>query len=192
MQKFVWAALVFLSLSTIGSAETVTVSGDGNVGDCVIPDGSTVTSVSVTPNSESPKLNVYVVDYTFAGGFGETTAVGQTDGHDGSITFLQPVYDLSFDWDAPTAFGANFFDGDTAVGGAGGRDMGSGPMEVQGTATFDGPVTSIIWSGDIFGGGIETLSFDLTPVPEPSTFALLALGLSLCAGMSRKRNPIDS
>jgi PEP-CTERM motif-containing protein len=182
MKKAVWLAITLLAVSSASFAESVAVSGDGNTGVCVIPDGSTVTTVSVTPNS-SPKLNVYEVDYTFAGGYGESTAVGETDGHDGTITFLQPVYDLSFSWDGPTAFGATLFDGQTVVGGAGDNDTSHGyssPTEVQGTSSFDGPVTFINWSGDIFGGGIESLSFDLSPnpVPEPSVLMLLAVGLA--------------
>jgi hypothetical protein len=183
MQKPIWAALLLLLVSSSISAETVTVTGDGNTGTLEIPDGSTITDTIITPNSD-PRLVMYQVDYTFAGGSGDSIAIGSTEGHFGSINFLQPVTNLSFDWDAPTMFSSEIFDGNTLIGLADGMDMGSGPMEVQGTSNFAGPVTSITWDGDIFGGGIESLTFK---VPEPSAFTLILLGLWLFAGLARFR-----
>ena len=167
--------LVFLILFLL-----VTVTTRGNIyrspsgiGSCTIPDDATLTSITVSTNSNplwNPSTNC---SYSFAGGTGYTTAVAN-DLEYGELDFTVPVDNLVYDFDYSYWF------------------MSPGtitylPQNPNGEGFIAGPVSSIFWmspANNTFNyNGIISLSFsdpsDSVVVPESSTLVLALVGLGL-------------
>jgi hypothetical protein len=143
------------------------------VGPLYYPDGATITSVTddAFPVSQPGVWGLY---YSFADGTGETFDP-VIDGDVGYVFFSTPVTSVTYGFTSGygpfdvTFFGHTDAPFETFVDA---RSSGSD------TFTFSTDVTKIQWiagscAADI--GGITSLSY--TPAPEPSSLALLAIGL---------------
>jgi hypothetical protein len=129
----------------------------------------------------------------FGAGVGTTTSKVLTANGDESfvVTFASAVsafgFDAYFNGLGPTTL--NVYNGVTLIDSLttpGGFDF-IGHLGVAG----DGAITSFTWVTTL-GGRLNTGIDNLTTaaIPEPSTYALMALGLAAVAGMSRRRRSL--
>ncbi len=141
----------------------------------------------------SPAPNVWIASAgynNFGAGVGTTTSKVLTANGDESfvVSFASAVsafgFDAYFNGLGPTTL--NVYNGVTLIDSLttpGGLDF-IGHLGVAG----DGPITSFTWVTTL-GGRLNTGIDNLTTaaIPEPSTYALMALGLAAVAGVSRRR-----
>jgi PEP-CTERM motif len=170
-----FAALFFASLVRADQVLTST-------GWVTIPDGSTVTSITLIPYPDGEMWgNTSLVDYSFAGGTGYTTG-NPLLGYDGSIDFSSPVSNLAFSWIATDTFqisdNVGDFWADTTANGS------SGTQTLPGT-----DITQLTWFGGDEMGGITALTYTADPtdpptVPEPSSLLLSGMGLAVIIGLT--------
>jgi len=143
--------------------------------------------------SPVPNLVIASAGYTnFGAGVGTTTTKILTANGDESfvVTFASAVsafgFDAYFNGLGPTTL--SVFNGISLVDSAstaGAFDF-KGHLGVAGV----GPITSFTWittQGGVLNTGIDNLT-TAAVVPEPSTWALLALGLAAMAGLSRRQS----
>jgi hypothetical protein len=177
MRSKLAVAFAVLLVASLARADNIQVVG---IGSFTIPDGSTVTSIEITP-----PINIFgpeaTIGYSFADGTG-TVEGNYGDGYDGVIYFSTPVSDVTLDWFGNDAFQLTDNAGD---------EIGCG--DCSGVSTLLGSgVTQINWlvGGDL--GGIESMSYTLDAtdppnVPEPSSLLLTGLGLAASVGLARRR-----
>jgi len=167
--------LILFLLATVTTSADVYQSPSG-VGSCTIPDDSTLTSITVTPNSNQLWNPSTSCAYSFSGGTGWTLAVG-TDLEYGEVTFDEPVSDVSYNFD----YSYWFISPGTIT---------YLPQNPNGEGFIAGPVSSIFWmspaNDSLNYNGIISLSFgpdlpadSVLTVPESSTSILLLIGVIL-------------
>jgi|HubBroStandDraft_6_1064221.scaffolds.fasta_scaffold360790_2 hypothetical protein len=168
-------ALAVLFFASMAHADTIKSAN----GEITIPDGSTVTSVTVIPNPDGPFWgNVTLIDYSFADGTGDTEG-NSLLGYWGTINFDSPVSDVSFDWFDSASFEASDNVGDT---------YGAPCEGCSGVGSFPGTgVTQINWQAADEVGGITSLSTQNSQsVPEPSSLPLSGIALAALIGLKLK------
>jgi hypothetical protein len=173
MKIILAVAFAVLLVATIAQADTVEVNGWS----VIIPDGSTVTSVSYVPPGVADANPIASIDFTFADGYGTSEdAAGESDiGSFGSITFTVPVESLTFDWQGSSGYFQAVSNNGQSVGDPQSCSPDC-PFE-SGVATFTGPITSLTWETENFGG-ISSIDYTLDAAdPPPSSLLLLGLGL---------------
>ena len=146
------------------------------VGSCLIPDDATLTSITVSYNSNplwSPSTSCA---YTFSGGTGYTTAIAN-DVEYGEIDFSSTVTNVTYLFDY-----SDWWIGPGSISYL--------PQNPNGEGFIAGPVDSLFWMSCANGpdqnnyNGILSLSFDpqlasplnAQAVPESPTFVLLLIG----------------
>lgn len=83
----------------------------------------------------------------------------------------------------------------TLLSGAGATLMSSTPLTISGATHTDvlAGITSadgirIQWGPSAYNVGIDNIAFDVTPIPEPETYALMAMGLGMIGwSVARRR-----
>lgn len=133
---------------------------------------------------------------TLAGGFTGTSTLSFAAPIENPVFAIwslgQPGAPASFTFDASPVFqvgGPNANFGGSTISVAGNVVNGT---EGNGVVQFNGSVSSISWTNTpefFYGFTVGTAGSTTVPIPEPSTYALMLVGLAGLAGMvRRKRN----
>ncbi len=142
-------------------------------------------------NSDRPFADIPDGD-VFGGNF---LAAGPQAGQPATLTFVQPLSNLSFLWGSPdtynvltlttnqnvytyTASGLNFAvtNGDQSFS-----------QYVQFAASAGETISSVSFNNSQPVDAFETANFSVTAVPEPATWAMLMLGFGMVGGAARYR-----
>ena len=129
MKLSAWVTLLLIVFSIATSADVI--QSPSGVGSCTIPNDSTLTSITVSPNSNPLWNPDTLCTYSFSGGTGYTMAVAN-DFEYGEVDFSTPQANIEYYFDYSL-----WFDGPGV--------MSYLPQNPNGESFVEGPVSSIFW-----------------------------------------------
>jgi hypothetical protein len=177
-----------------GGGTFLTLSGPGTVGS-----GGALSGVDTGTISGG---TVFSTNESFAatpmGATGPFLATGRTPDNDGpaTLTLASGLKEISFLWGSPDLFNiltVKSSDGSSAMFTAAGMGFSvtNGNQSFAQYVTFVAAagtmITSLIFDNSPNRNAFEVANFNVTPVPEPETFALILAGLGAIGFITRRR-----
>ena len=178
------AGLVASTLSAHAQSATATISG--------VADGSGNYDYTITLNNTDPyyALNGFWYGWTYDGNnlYSSPSSVGNSLGWNNTVSYDYYYYNYSIEWDNSSGYGTALSPGQSAI-------FTFTSPDAPGDITADPSGESVAYVYGIDGSqgypgySTDVFSPTLIPAPEPSTWALLTMGLAALAISTKRLAP---